>query len=158
MNEFDEAVRQHISAILKQRYHTIRRGGHPSDKDEFLHDRRFWPDMQFLGVATYRTAEGNSGLTVTFTPVSESGNVYGFKIDMTKSLATWGKRIGIVNPREHPVMFAAELIWYMVAYIGAIDITSSLADGFGIRWINNGSEIFTKLPEAAATKPTSPTV
>lgn len=149
MDEFNEAVRREISSVLSRKYRTNRRGAHLSDRGEFLRERDFWPDMRFLDVVPYETADGGGGLAITFAPASEPRDRYGFKIDMATSLESWCKRIGIRNPREHPAMFAAELTWYMVAYIGAIDINSFVADGSGIRWINKGYEIFVKLPQGA---------
>jgi hypothetical protein len=146
--EFEEAVRNEIAAILTGTYYTTRHGAHPSDKDEFLRERQFWPDMRFVDVARYRTAGDGVGLAITFTPAANAdGGNYGFKIDLAKSLATWSKRIGIRNPSEHPSMFAAELVWYMVAYIGTVDLIAFAADDSGVRWINDGSEIFVKLPQ-----------
>jgi hypothetical protein len=148
-DDFDETVRREIAEILGRKYRTTRRGGHPSDEDEFLRDREFWPDMRFHGVAYYETVQGTPGLAVTFTPVADLGSLYGFKIDMVESLAAWGNRVAIRSARDHPSMFAAELIWYMITYISAVDIRAFPADASGVRWINDGSEMFTRLPGSA---------
>jgi hypothetical protein len=151
---FVETVRREIADILNRKYRTTRRGGHPSDEDESLRDRAFWPDMRFHQVAQYQTAQGTRGLAITFTPIAEQESLYGFKIDMVKSLAAWGQRVVIRSARDHPSMFAAELIWYMVAYISSVDIRAFPTDASGVRWVNEGSEMFTRLPESQARKPT----
>ncbi|WP_018182906.1 hypothetical protein [Kaistia granuli] len=143
VDAFDQAVRTDISTILTRKYRTVRHGGH--DKEEHLRERQFWPDMQFHGVEIW---QDTPGLSITFTPVNEPGQVYGYRIDMATALIAWGKRVGIRNPRQHPSMFAAELVWYMVTYIGAVGIEDSVVAADGIRWINKGTEVFEKLPGA----------
>lgn len=143
---FDEAVREEIAGILSRKYTTVRHGGHPSDRDEFLRERPFWPDMRFGGVDLADAAGHGPQFRITFTPVAEPEATYGYRIDVDKAAAAWSKRVGIRDPRQNPSMFAAELVWYMVAYIGAADITACPAGADGIRWINDGSDIFEKLP------------
>ena len=147
-DEFAETVRAEIAGILSRKYTTVRHGGHDIDRDEFRRERTFWPDMTFHGVALSRPAGRDATISLTFTPVYEPENTYGFRIDMPKAVVVWSKRVGIRDPLEHPAMFAAELIWYMVTYIGAIEIADSASDESGIRWINDGSEIFEALPGA----------
>jgi len=145
LETFNEKVRKEISDILSQKYHTVRHGGHELDKDEFRRERKFWPDMQFHG-AGYVGTGPKPLVGITFTPVNEPGNTYGFRIDLEQAIEAWVKRVGILKPREHPAMFAAELIWYMVTYIGAVDLADALPDAEGVRWINEGTEIFGRLP------------
>lgn len=147
--EFDEQVRNDIWTILSRKYNTVRRGGHPVDTDEHLRERSFWPDMRFHKV---EVAEGPDGpqIRLTFTPLNEPGAVYGYKVDVDKAAAAWSLRVGIREPRQNPAMFAAELMWYMVAYIGATEIETLAEDEEGIRWINTGADVFKPLPDADA--------
>ena len=147
--EFDERVQSDIWTILSRGYRTVRRGGHPTEVDEHLHERPFWPDMRFGKVDTVSGPRGTQ-IRITFTPVQEPGTTYGYKIDVDKAASAWSERIGIRDPRSNPAMFAAELIWYMVAYIGSKQIGECPEDGDGIRWINTGSDVFEPLPEADA--------
>lgn len=147
--EFDEQVRDDIWTILSRKYNTVRRGGHPVDTDEHLRERSFWPDMRFHKV---EAADGPNGrqIRLTFTPVNEPAATYGYKVDVDKAAAAWSERVGIREPRKNPAMFAAELIWYMVAYIGATEITTCPEDDGGVRWINTGADVFEPLPDAEA--------
>lgn len=148
MNEtarFDEAVKEDIEKILSHKYNTVRRGGHRLDADENLHERPFWPDMRFERVEL-AAAPGGSQLRIRFAPASETGAVYGYKVDIDKAANAWSERIPIHEPRENPSMFAAELIWYMIASIGSVDLATFPEGEGGVRWINDGSEVFQSLP------------
>jgi hypothetical protein len=146
--EFDELVRADIWGILSRKYNTIRRGGHPSDTEEHLRDRSFWPDMRFDTVETVNGPAGDPQIRITFRPVSEPGATYGYKVDLDNAAAAWSKRVGIREPRKNPSMFAAELIWYMVAFIGATEIEACPEGEGGVRWINTGADVFAPLPDA----------
>lgn len=146
---FDETVRDDIWTILNRKYGTVRRGGHPVDAEEHLHERTFWPDMHFHKVETVDQPGGRQ-IRITFTPVNEPATTYGYKVDVDKAASAWSERVGIREPRQNPSMFAAELIWYMVAYIGASKMQDCPEGEGGVRWINTGADIFEPLPEAAA--------
>ncbi|MBL8576511.1 MAG: hypothetical protein JNK47_04740 [Mesorhizobium sp.] len=147
--EFDERVRDHIWTILSRKYNTVRQGGHPVDADEHLRERTFWPDMRFHKVDAVDGPNGRQ-LQLTFTPANRPDATFGYKIDVDKAASAWSERVGIREPRENSSMFAAELIWYMVAYIGSTDIDSCVEDGHGVRWINTGSDVFKPLPDPDA--------
>ena len=102
--------------------------------------------MRFLGAEVTDDPTGPQ-IRITFTPVREPGMTYGYLIDVEIAAAAWSKRVGIRDPHASPSMFAAELIWYMVAYIGSTPIESFAPDAGGIRWINTGADVFTALPE-----------
>jgi hypothetical protein len=143
---FEERVRDDIWAILSRKYSTVRHGGHPADAGEYLHERTFWPDMRFHGVEVVQGPNG-AQVRITFTPVDEPDATYGYKIDVNTAAAAWSERIGIREPRQNPSMFAAELIWYMVAYVGSIEIEACPKGEGGVRWINTGADVFKPLPE-----------
>lgn len=149
MTGFDETVRDEIWKILTMRYRTVRHGGHPTDAEEHLQERKFWPDMEFRAVTATEGPNGGQ-VRITFSPVREPELVFGYKIDVDSTAAAWSKRIGIRDPYKSPTMFAAELIWYMVAYIGSHRIDEVTADPDGIRWINRGDDVFAPLPEPLA--------
>ena len=146
--EFDEVVRDDIRTILSRKYNTVRHGGHPSDAEEFLRERSFWPDMHFHTVESIDGAPEGRQIRITFTPTSEPATTYGYKVDVDKAAAAWSKRVGIREPRKNPSMFAAELIWYMVAFIGATEIEACPEGEGGVRWINTGADVFEPLPDA----------
>lgn len=150
MVDFDEKVRDDIWTILSRKYNTVRRGGHLGDAEEYLRERSFWPDMRFHMVEKAGSATGGQ-IRITFTPVNDPSKTYGYKIDVDKAAAAWSARVGIREPRENPSMFAAELIWYMVAYIGAKEIEACPEGDGGVRWINTGVDIFEPLPDAEAS-------
>jgi hypothetical protein len=143
---FEERVREDIWAILSRKYNTVRHGGHPADAGEYLHERTFWPDMRFHE-AKVTKGPGGPQIRITFTPVDAPDSIYGYKVDVQKAADAWSKRVGIREPRQNPSMFAAELIWYMVAYVGSIQIESQPKGEDGVRWINTGADVFTPLPE-----------
>lgn len=149
MADFSDVVRDDIWTILSRKYNTVRHGGHPSDADEFRRERTFWPDMRFHGVETVDGPDGRQ-IRITFTPVTEPDAVYGYRIDVDRAAAAWSERVGIRDPRKSPSMFAAELIWYMVAYIGSTAIEACPEGGGGVRWINTGADVFQPLPEPLA--------
>ncbi len=144
--EFDEEVRDHIWTILSRKYGTVRRGGHPVDADEHRRERTFWPDMRFHKVESVDGPNGRQ-LRLTFTPLNQPDLTFGYKIDVEKAASAWSERVGIREPRKNSSMFAAELIWYMVAYIGSTPIDACPAGGDGVRWINTGSDVFKPLPD-----------
>ena len=145
--DFTQIVRDDIWAILSRRYGTVRRGGHPADAGEDRRERPFWPDMRFRGVEAVDIPGGPRQIRITFTPVTEPDATYGYKVDVEKAAAAWSERVGIRDPRNNPSMFAAELIWYMVAYIGATAIETCPAGEADVRWINTGADVFEPLPE-----------
>ncbi len=147
--EFDEQVRDDIWTILSRKYNTVRRGGHPVDADEHLRERTFWPDMRFHKVESIDGPDGRQ-IRLTFTPLSQPDMTFGYRIDVDKAASAWSERVGIREPRKNSPMFAAELIWYMVAYIGATEIDACAQDENGVRWINTGSDVFKPLPDADA--------
>lgn len=145
---FEIQVRDHISEILKQRYGTTRHGSNPLDKGEETAERRFWPDMQFHDVGQSQSQEGDPVVEISFTPVYERENTYGYRINVNNAVEAWSKRLGIINPQHYPARFAAEILWYMVTYIGSLKIERCPEDARGIRWINRGDDVFTRLPDA----------
>jgi hypothetical protein len=159
LKEFDEQLREELSSTLRRTYRTVRHGGHPTDKDEFLRHREFWPDMRFDEAKLLGGPGERRELAITFAPVNETGASYGYRVDLDDALAKWATRVTIRDPMSNPSMFAAEIIWYMVAYIGSNDIAAAPLADDGIRWINTGLDLFEKLPEPpgfahAASAPT----
>ncbi len=154
MTEFSETIRYQIFSILKQKYNTVRHGGHAGDVDEFRRRRPFWPDMQFHDV---KLEEGPNGdqVRITFTPVDEPTQTFGFKVDVEDAAATWRHRVGIRDPHKHSNMFAAEIIWYMIAYIGVSKFEECPDKGDGVRWINSGDDVFKPLPDPLAFQKTA---
>lgn len=154
MNKFDEQVpfgiqvRDHVAEILRRKYGTIRQGANALDQDEYRKERRFWPDMQFHEVGLSDGAAGQPVVEITFTPVYEQETTYGFLVDVDYAIDTWGTRVGVQHPRNYPSRFAAEIIWYMVTYIGSLKIEDCPVDHRGIRWINKGDDVFARLPDA----------
>lgn len=146
MTDFYEAVRGDIWKILSGKYNTVRHGGHPSDVGEYRHKRAFWPDMKFHEVEVVDAPTGWQ-LRITFTPANEPGPVYGYRIDVDKAAEAWKIRVGIHDPHSNPSMFAAELVWYMIAYIGSTRIDNCPDAGEGVRWINTGADVFKPLPD-----------
>jgi hypothetical protein len=143
--DFEAIVRDDIWLILSRKYQTVRHGGHPLDRDEYLRERTFWPDMRFARVDLVKTPDGGPEIRIVFSPSTEPDSAYGYRVDVDKATAVWHERIGI-EPRQNPPMFAAELIWYMVAYIGSIDIAECPEGEDGVRWINDGDDVFKALP------------
>ena len=148
-SEFSVVVREDIWAILSRKYNTVRRGGHPSDIDEHRRERPFWPAMRFHNVEM-ADAGGAPEIRITFTASTEPDTTYGFKVNVAKAAEAWSKRVGIRDPQKNPSMFVAELIWYMVAFIGATEIEECPAGEDGVRWINTGADVFEPLPDADA--------
>lgn len=149
MSEFSEVVRDDIWTILSRKYTTVRHGGHPSDIGEDRQERTFWPDMQFHR-ADVVDAPGGKQIRIMFTPIDDPEAVYGYRVDVERAAAAWTERVGIREPRKQPAMFAAELIWYMIAYIGVTDLVACGDEEDGVRWINTGADVFKPLPEPLA--------
>lgn len=146
---FGETVREDIWTILSRKYNTVRRGGHPTDAEEHRRERPFWPAMRFHKVETVDVG-GVQEIRITFTASTEPETTYGYRVDVDKAAGAWSKRVGIRDPRANPQMFAAELIWYMVAFIGATEIEKCPVGDDGVRWINTGTDVFEPLPDADA--------
>ena len=149
MSSFGEQVQRELWTILSRSYGTVRHGGHPTDADEFRRDRSFWPDMNFSSVTLEERLNGEQ-IAISFTPVREPDRTYVYQVSVETAAAAWSKRVGIRNPYANPAMFAAEIIWYMVAYIGSTPIEDMQEDEVGLRRINTGSDVFTALPEPMA--------
>ncbi|KKB86109.1 hypothetical protein VW29_04305 [Devosia limi DSM 17137] len=151
MNEqvaFENQVRDHVAEILRRKYGTTRQGANALDRDESLKQRRFWPDMQFHEVGQSSGLTGQAMVEISFTPVYEPENTYGYRVDVNSAIEAWSMRLGVQHPRNYPARFAAEVIWYMVTYIGSVKIEECPVDGKGIRWINKGDDVFTRLPDS----------
>lgn len=149
MTEFAEVVRRDVHTILSRQYNTVRHGGHIADTDEFLHTRPFWPDMLFHDVDMVDGPAGDQ-IRITFTPTHEPGVIFGYKVDVEDTANAWIKRVGIRDPRDNTPMFAAEIIWYMIAYIGVTELVQDSSNGDGVQWINNGDDVFAPLPDPLA--------
>ncbi|GII87708.1 hypothetical protein Ssi03_56980 [Sphaerisporangium siamense] len=139
-----EVIRDHMWSLLSDRYRTNRRASHAPAEDEYLHDRSFWPAFTFEGV-DYTVEDGKDRLLVTFHDTDLPDTTLGFRVDLDTAMAEWTRRVGGRIPREHPEMFAAELIWFMVCYIGVADLDGATGTPRSPHWINDGSEIFGKL-------------
>ncbi|WP_030912372.1 hypothetical protein [Streptosporangium amethystogenes] len=137
-------IRGHMWSLLSDRYRTNRRTSHPPTEDEYLHDRPFWPAFTFEGV-TYAKEEDKDRLLVTFHDTDLPDITLGFRIDLDTAMTEWTRRVGGRIPREHPEMFAAELIWFMICFIGVTDLDGATGAPESPYWINGGSEIFGKL-------------
>ncbi|MEV0758421.1 hypothetical protein [Streptosporangium sp. NPDC050280] len=137
-------IRDNMWSLLSDRYRTNRRTSHPPTADEYLHDRPFWPAFTFEGV-TYAAEEGKDWLLVTFHDTDIPDTTLGFRIDLETAMVEWTRRVGGRIPREHPEMFAAELIWFMICFIGVADFDGATGTPGAPHWINDGSEIFGKL-------------
>ncbi|MEU3168583.1 hypothetical protein [Streptosporangium sp. NPDC006930] len=137
-------IRDNMWSLLSDRYRTNRRTSHPPTEDEYLHDRPFWPAFTFEGV-TYAAEEGKDWLLVTFHDTDIPDTTLGFRIDLETAMVEWTRRVGGRIPREHPEMFAAELIWFMICFIGVADFDGATGTPGAPHWINDGSEIFGKL-------------
>ncbi|MCM2388153.1 hypothetical protein [Streptomyces albipurpureus] len=143
-SELFQVVRDSMWSLLSDRYRTNRRARGAQTEDEFLHERTFWPAFTFEGVQ-YAAEDGTDRLLVTFHDTDAPEITIGFRIDLVKAMAEWSKRVGGRDPREHPRMFAAELIWFMVCFIGVADFDDASGTPDAPHWINDGSEIFGKL-------------
>lgn len=143
-SELFQDIRDNMWSLLSDRYRTNRRSAEKKTEDEFLHERTFWPAFTFEEVS-YSTEDGMDRLLVTFHDTDTPENTLGFKVDLVRAMAEWSKRVGGRDPREHPQMFAAELIWFMVCFIGVADFEGSAGTPEKPHWINEGSEIFGKL-------------
>lgn len=149
MSSFADRVRGELWNILSGSYGTVRHGGHPTDVDEFRRARSFWPDMNFHSVTIDESASGQN-IAISFTPVREPDRTYVYQVHIETAAAAWSKRVGIRDPHSNPAMFAAEIIWYMVAFIGSTPIETTPESADGLRRINKGSDVFTALPEPMA--------
>jgi len=145
--EFSDMVREDLWTILSRKYSTVRQGGHPTDTGEHRRERSFWPDMSFHEVRPVDLPDGVRQIRITFTPRSEPKVTYGYKVNVETAAAAWSLRVGIREPRKNPSMFAAELIWYMIAYIGSTKIEDCPEGEGGVRWINTGDDLFQALPD-----------
>ncbi|MCW5253547.1 MULTISPECIES: hypothetical protein [unclassified Streptomyces] len=142
--ELFRSVRDNMWRLLSDRYRTNRRARGTQSEDEYLHDRPFWPEFTFDDVA-HEVQDGTDMLLVTFHASDDPRTPLGFRIALVKAMEEWSRRVGGRDPRQHPEMFAAELIWFMVCFIGVAELDTGTGGGPGPRWINDGSEIFGKL-------------
>ncbi|MFD0883254.1 hypothetical protein ACFQ08_01575 [Streptosporangium algeriense] len=139
-----EVIRDNMWSLLSDRYRTNRRAPHTPTEDEYLHDRPFWPAFTFEEVR-HTVEDGRDRILVTFHDTDVPEDTLGFRIDLDTAMAEWSRRVGGRNPHDHPEMFAAELIWFMVCFIGVADLDGEAGTPEAPHWINNGSEIFGKL-------------
>ncbi|MFE2040503.1 hypothetical protein ACFXAZ_06130 [Streptomyces sp. NPDC059477] len=137
-------VRDSMWSLLSDRYRTNRRAGGAPAEDEFLHERPFWPAFTFEDVV-HVVEDGVDRLLVTFHDTDDPSVTLGFRIDLARAMTEWSRRVGGRDPREHPEMFAAELIWFMVCFIGVTDFGGATGTPDAPHWINDGTEIFGRL-------------
>lgn len=132
-------IRDEMWALLSARYRVA--GNAVSD----AHERPFWPEFTFDSVR-HAVEDGRDLLLVTFHETDRPERTLGFRVDVRKAMAEWSKRLGGRRPHEHPQMFAAEVIWYMVCFIGVADLGGD-APGTpeAPYWINEGGEVFGRL-------------
>lgn len=142
-DSFAEPVRNAMWQLLSSRYRTSR-----TDRQadaESADDRPFWPDFTFETVSI-AGREQSADIQVTFYETIRPETLLGFRIDLDKAASSWSERVGGRDPSRYPEMFAAELVWFMVCYIGVADLDPGLpGDRDGPRWINQGTEVFGKL-------------
>lgn len=142
---FARFVAAEMTRITGSRYRTDRHGGHHRDRDEASTDRAFWPGVDFSPTTVTRDLT----LRTTFTLTGDDRR-FGFRVHLTSAAERWNLRIGIVDAVARPVLFAAELCWYMVVQIGEADLGAVTVDDEGIAWINEAAEVFGRL-EVTAT-------
>lgn len=138
-------VADEMSRITMGRFRTNRQGGHALDRNEAAHDRSFWPGVEFSPTTV---ALGPTLLT-QFT-VCNDERWFGFRVHLPSAIERWNLRIGIVDAASHPTLFAAELCWYLVVQVGAVDLAAIAPDEQGIGWINNATEVFGRLKVPSA--------
>lgn len=142
---FAHQVRDGMWELLSARYRTNRRDGWNHSVDEYVGHRPFWPEFIFDDVGVV-TESGPTRIRVTFHESDHPETILGFRIDLEPAMEAWSIRVGGRDPRQHPEMFAAELVWFMVCFIGVADfgpdVPGTLDDP---QWINTGAEIFGKL-------------
>lgn len=143
-SELFRNIRENMWSLLSDRYRTHRRSAESKTEDEFLHERSFWPAFTFEDVS-YSAEGGKERILVTFHDTDAPEITLGFKVDLVQAMAEWSKRVGGRDPREYPEMFAAELIWFMVCFIGVADFDGAVGTPEEPYWINEGSEVFGKL-------------
>lgn len=136
---FYNQVRGDIWTILSQQY------DYRGSGEALARERPFWQDMRFHEVSTVDGSNGNH-ISITFTPIDQPTTIYGYKIDLDKAAAAWNERVGIRDARQNPTMFAVELVWYMVVYIGETNLERCRESGKGVCWINAGTDAFLSLP------------
>ena len=141
---FAGVVSDEMSRITTGRYSTQRRGGHVLDRDESLTDRAYWPGVEISPT----TIVSGRVLHTTFT-LGDDDRVYGFRVDLPSAVERWNLRIGIVDAASRPMLFAAELCWYLVVQVGAADLDGIEPDQEGISWVNTSTEVFGRLKVAA---------
>lgn len=143
MTDFAQLVADEMTRITTGRYRTNRRGGHTRDRDESSRDRAFWPGVEFQPTTV---APGPTLLT-TFT-LGNDDRRFGFRVELPSAVERWNLRIGIVEAEQRPMLFAAELCWYLVVLLGEADLDTVDADldaGDGIAWVNSATEVFGRL-------------
>jgi hypothetical protein len=123
-------VADEMSRITMGRFRTNRQGGHALDRNEAARDRSFWPGVEFT--------------------VCNDERWFGFRVHLPSAIERWNLRIGIVDAASHPTLFAAELCWYLVVQVGAVDLAAIAPDEQGIGWINNATEVFGRLKVPSA--------
>jgi len=141
VSELAPIVCEEMNRITAESYRTTRRGGHSKDNDESLHDRSFWPGVEFSPIEILADEQ----MAVTFTTTDLTGRTFGYRFDLAIAVERWNLRIGIVDAMSRPLLFASELCWYMVAQIGSVDLDGLQEGDDGISWIDARTTIFGRL-------------
>ena len=142
---FAQHVADEMSRITTGRYRTHRRGGHALDRDEASRDRSFWPGVDFSPT----TVSTGPTLLTRFTVYNDQ-RWFGLRVHLPSAIERWNLRIGIVDAASHPMLFAAELCWYLVVQVGAADLTTIGLDEQGVGWLNVATEVFGRLEVPSA--------
>ena len=148
-------VAAEMNRMLSNRYTTTRRGGDHRDYADTDPARPFWVGVGF-GEAVLTSSAGRPIITMTFVVADVPDRVFGYRIDVNAAVERWNARIGIVEAGDKPLLFAAELVWYIVAHIGMAHLVELPTDPDGVAWLTEGDELFGRLradgPSASVTR------
>jgi hypothetical protein len=138
------AVCDHMWKILGDHYRTGLRST-AAMTSVWTGKRSFWPAYAFDSVSCC-VVDGADQLRILFRDRDHLEVVLGYRINLAEAARRWSQQVGDRDPRRQPEMFATELVWFMVCHIGVAKFTPTAGTKELPQWINEGNEIFGRLP------------
>lgn len=132
-----------FNEITQGSYRTTRNGAHRLDEGEASRPRPLWPGVDFR--PAHIEPPDSLVVHVTFRDLGDA--VFGCRVDLSTALTRGAELSDLVAWHEEPELMAAELVWYLVSYIGASRIEAPPpTNGADVTWLMEGPEVFGPLP------------
>lgn len=144
---FIAEVKHEIHNILTGRYSRSNPSAHDNN-GTIPETLPFWSAFDFHEVWW---DDSSSCLGIVFSVAGHAVPRYGFRVNFWEAMDSWREQIGVGNIERNPAMYATEIIWFMVCFVGTSHLPDVPPNSDDVVWLNSGQEVFRELPAPASS-------